>query len=147
MTREADFVRLLQQPAQAGTYRLPQDGREALAAAAARLGFRMIGIDLAGCANKADFLAQVAEALRFPDWFGHNWDALADCLGDMSWSPGIGYVLVLEHAERFAAAAPTDFATAIDVLDGAARDRGENSAAMWTFIDLNADDHGALRTL
>jgi RNAse (barnase) inhibitor barstar len=33
--------------------------------------------------TKAAFLVAVAEALAFPDWFGQNLDALADCLDDL----------------------------------------------------------------
>ena len=33
--------------------------------------------------GKADFLAGVGEALGFPDWYGQNFDALADCLHDI----------------------------------------------------------------
>jgi hypothetical protein len=38
-----------------------------------------------------------ARALSFPAWFGHNWDTLADCLGDLSWLPGAGHVLLWER--------------------------------------------------
>lgn len=38
-------------------------------------------------ASKAATLAAFATALHFPDWYGHNLDALADCLGDLSWLP------------------------------------------------------------
>jgi len=34
---------------------------------------------------KADLLASIAQALSFPDTFGANWDALFDCLCDLSW--------------------------------------------------------------
>ena len=43
-----------------------------------------IRVDLAGCSDKATLLARLAAALQFPDWFGHNWDALSDCLTDLS---------------------------------------------------------------
>ena len=35
-----------------------------------------------------------ARALRFPDWVGRNWDALADALGDLSWLPAGPHVVV-----------------------------------------------------
>ena len=39
---------------------------------------------------------RMAKALDFPDWFGGNWDALEDCLGDLSWRTGGGHVLVFD---------------------------------------------------
>jgi hypothetical protein len=44
-----------------------------------------------------DALRAIANALRFPDWFGGNWDALEDCLSDLSWRPGDGHVLVFRN--------------------------------------------------
>ena len=40
-----------------------------------------------------------AAALSFPDWFGHNLDALYDCLTDLSWLPAGEHVLVWSHPE------------------------------------------------
>jgi hypothetical protein len=40
-------------------------------------------------------LEKMASALAFPEWFGGNWDALEDSLGDLSWRTGHGHVLVL----------------------------------------------------
>jgi hypothetical protein len=34
---------------------------------------------------KADLLAVLADGLRFPGWFGWNWDALLDMLRDLTW--------------------------------------------------------------
>jgi len=49
-------------------------------------------------AEKQVLLKNVAAALDFPDWFGENWDALEDCLADLSWRDAAGHVLVFEHA-------------------------------------------------
>ena len=35
-------------------------------------------------------MERVARALEFPQWFGGNWDALEDCLTDLSWSDAAG---------------------------------------------------------
>lgn len=50
-------------------------------------------------ASKDLLLKNLAQALAFPEWFGHNWDALEDCLTDLSWHEAPGYVLLFEHAE------------------------------------------------
>lgn len=34
--------------------------------------------------DKTSFLAQISELLKFPDYFGHNWDALEECLNDVT---------------------------------------------------------------
>ena len=51
------------------------------------VGARRLGLRprrrLAGRGGKPGFLAAVGEALDFPDWYGHNFDALADCLHDV----------------------------------------------------------------
>ena len=58
-------------------------------------GFALFETDLSAVHSKGEFLATLAPVLAAPDWFGHNWDALADVLGDLSWQPSAGYVLLL----------------------------------------------------
>ena len=56
---------------------------------------------------------KIARALAFPEWFGGNWDALEDSLGDLSWRKGEGHVLVFTGY-------PEESAQLIDVLRSSA---------------------------
>jgi RNAse (barnase) inhibitor barstar len=84
------------------------------------LGFEFVRVDLSGCSDKAEFLQRIATALAFPSWFGHNWDALFDCLSDLGWRPAPGYVLLLENPGEFRDAEPQVFDTALAILGDAA---------------------------
>ena len=74
-------------------------------------------ISLAGASGKAVLMERVARALEFPRWFGGNWDALEDCLTDLSWSKAGGHVLMIEGAEALAGDEAGIF---VDILASAA---------------------------
>jgi hypothetical protein len=44
--------------------------------------------------SKRTLMEAVAELLRFPDYFGENWDAFEECMRDLSWMPPGPIVLV-----------------------------------------------------
>ena len=46
--------------------------------------------------RKADLLRALAKGLKFPDYFGWNWDALDECVRDLSWL-GDQQSIVLVH--------------------------------------------------
>jgi RNAse (barnase) inhibitor barstar len=73
-----------------------------------------------GVLDKEGLLREAAAALRFPDYFGHNWDALEECLTDMSWQPAPGYLILCEHLESFGNQSPGDFETVLGILRDAA---------------------------
>lgn len=93
---------------------------DTLDAAAREQGVRVCRASLRGCCGKADLLARLAVTLQLPKTFGHNWDALADCLRDLSWRPTTGYVLLFDHADDLRAADQADFDTAMDLFRDAA---------------------------
>jgi RNAse (barnase) inhibitor barstar len=124
----------LADPAQAGVFHLPLTRAADIAAAARANRFRAARIDLADCDDKEAVLAAMATALEFPDWFGHNWDALADCLTDFSWSESPGYVLVFSGAGNFSGSAPDDFDTLVEVLSQASASWSELQVPFWAFI-------------
>lgn len=124
----------LAEPADAGVFHLPIGKAADIATAARANRFRAVRIDLADCDDKDAVLAAMAAALTFPDWFGHNWDALADCLTDLSWAEAPGYVLVFSGTGNFAGAAPDDFDTLIEILSQASASWGQLGVPFWAFV-------------
>lgn len=55
-------------------------------------------VALGSQASKELALEALSIAFDMPRWFGHNWDALADCLTDLEWLPDQPIVLMLEGA-------------------------------------------------
>lgn len=48
--------------------------------------------------DKTSLLAALGQALIFPDYYGGNWDALDECLVDLSWHEG-PLRLLITHAD------------------------------------------------
>jgi hypothetical protein len=42
---------------------------------------------------------EFAAGWQFPEYYGHNWPALEDCLTDLAWAPAPGYLCVIDLAE------------------------------------------------
>lgn len=60
-------------------------------------GARVFVVEIpASIRSKQKLLRTLAEELRFPAYFGHNWDALEECLRDLSWLPE-GKIQVRHH--------------------------------------------------
>jgi RNAse (barnase) inhibitor barstar len=131
-----DVRDVLADPAQGGAYFVDARETAALAAAARALDFIVAHVDLGGVRGKDDMLARFAAALDFPAWFGRNLDALADCLGDLSWMRGEGYVLLLEHSDAWRQADDDNFATLLDVLNEAAAEWGDRGVPFWALMPL-----------
>jgi len=94
-----------------GAYRVP--GSEEIEDAARGTRLDLAAVDLSGVDDGEALLERLARSLGFPDWFGGNWDALEDCLCDLSWRPGEGHVLVLRGAAELPA---EQFGVLVDVL-------------------------------
>lgn len=73
-------------------------------------------LDGAAVRSKRGMMTALARLLRFPDWFGHNLDALYDCLTDLSWLPAGEHVLVWTHPEVLATADPAGYRGIREVL-------------------------------
>lgn len=140
MTPERELAALLADPANSGAYFVDARDRATFAEAASQLGFALRHVDLHECTDKDAALARIATALAFPDWFGENFDALEDCLNDLSWLPAQGYLLVFEHARGWRDAQAGAFATFVDILDAAAAEWARQRVPFWALLPLPAAD-------
>jgi RNAse (barnase) inhibitor barstar len=64
-------------------------------------GIAVFELDGESIRSKDDLLRGLAEAMRFPDYFGMNWDAVIDCLRDLAErAPAEGHVMFVRAADR-----------------------------------------------
>ena len=125
------LLQRLRDASKSGVYRAPHDRDIVDALRGSALG--VVHIGLAGAAGKDALLQRIARALAFPDWFGGNWDALEDCLTDLSWSNAGGHVLLFEGA----AGLPADErGILVDILASAAWSWAERQRPFFAvFLD------------
>ena len=109
-------------------------GPEALKSAAAHAHLRFALVDLGKAHDRATLFAEIDNALKLPEHFGHNWDALADVLEDRDWLGRHGIVVVLAHAAAYKRNHPTEWSTLEDILAEAAEFWKERHAAFWVFV-------------
>jgi RNAse (barnase) inhibitor barstar len=70
-------------------------------------GYSLISFDTSQWKSEVDMHASLKAKLSFPDYYGHNLNALNECLRDDLVVPDTaGLVLVLHHCDTFAKALP-----------------------------------------
>jgi RNAse (barnase) inhibitor barstar len=131
-----ELAETLPQADRAGVFSLPAGDIPAIIDAATAKKFAVFRVSLADCSETGEVLARFKEALKFPDWFGGNWDALNDCLTDFSWRKAPGYLLVVEKPGDFRAAGDDDFDTLIGILSDVSASWSGLGVPFWAFLVL-----------
>ena len=103
-------------------------------AAAKRAQLAYFHIDGKNITRKEQLLNAVATALHFPKDFGHNWDALEECLTDMEWADADGYVILYDHIDGLLAAHPDQFETLVEICRDAVASWKEDDKAMLVLL-------------
>ena len=133
MTRA--FVPALPDP---GVYRLSLAlTADAACARAHASGAGCWTIDLSRAAGRVRALRAFDRALGFPPWWGRNWDALYDLLGDESWlRPGLAglRVLVVVGAGAFERRDPRAWEILIDILRDATASAATSDAPLLVLL-------------
>ena len=87
-----------------------------------------IGIDVAkdfvaripaGLTRRAQLFGVFRRELRLPNYFGENWDALSDCLRDLSWIRSHRVILLHEDLPRLDCESLAEY---VDILQEAIHD-------------------------
>lgn len=82
-------------------------------------GFALRVVQGKKCKTPAGLFNEFARALEFPDYFGHNWDALEECLADLEWLPAKGYVVLITDAQSVIPDEDEEYETLLEVLNDA----------------------------
>lgn len=109
-----------------------------LRAAAKDAGVAWFDLDLAGVTGRDAFLKRCAGKLQFPGHFGHNWDALHECLLDLAGAGTPGAVVHWRRGAALGKRAPDTVNTAIEILREAAMYWGSTGRVFLVAVDRDS---------
>ena len=95
---------------------LEAEGPGLVAAALLDRGYAVISLDGRKVKDKEGFLEEFAGKMMIPRYFGKNWDALEECLRDLSWFNAPGFLVILHDMTAFREAQPDEWAMACGIL-------------------------------
>jgi hypothetical protein len=62
-------------------------------------GLFAVAVNASAIHTEESLLSAIATAMNFPSYFGMNWDALDECLRDLSWLDPKGVLLIMEDSK------------------------------------------------
>lgn len=65
-------------------------------------------LDGTRCTKIKSFMSELATAMRFPDYFGNNYNAMWDCLTDLEWLDEANYAIIVNGSEHLLADEPKE---------------------------------------
>jgi hypothetical protein len=88
---------------------------------------------------------EVSAACQFPYYFGENWAAFAECLGDLYWIHSSCFVLIITKADEVLADEPNDIGAFVesigDAINAYNRKKGNSDHDHSMFqVMINASD-------
>ncbi len=82
-------------------------------------GVRLVRIDGAGMSTEAEMHDQFSERFEFPEYYGRNWDALYECLTDLSWTPAGAYIMYVSQSSRLLSRQRPSIPLFLDIISSA----------------------------
>lgn len=114
---------------QGGVWFVPALEAKKIEALAKKAKFAFFHVDGRSVQRKEQLMNAIATALDLPGHFGHNWDALEECLNDLE-VDGEGFVIHFDHVDALAAAHPSELETLVEILRDSVTSWKEDDVAM-----------------
>jgi RNAse (barnase) inhibitor barstar len=112
----------------------PTVDAKAVARAARAAGYEYFHIDGRNIARKEQLLNAMATALDLPPHFGHNWDALEECLNDMDTSDGDGFLIHYDLVDALASSHPSELETLVEIFRDSVESWREDGTPMLVLL-------------
>lgn len=61
--------------------------------------YYITSLDAASSQTWKDFLVQVGNAFKFPEYYGQNLNAFRDCINDLTWIEQENYMLIINNSD------------------------------------------------
>lgn len=100
-----------------------------------------------GVHDKDTFFHALGKGLRFPDYFGNNWDAAYDCLTDMQWHDCLGMVILYEDSQTLEQSSPEEWKNAVALFKDAARYWGDQETVFIILLRRRDRTEGRIRLI
>jgi RNAse (barnase) inhibitor barstar len=75
-----------------------------------------VHIEGSACKTKDGLFSVFATALKFPSYFGNNWDAFEECINDLEWLPANGYLLIVFDAKHVLVNTEREYKIFVDII-------------------------------
>ena len=99
-----------------GVWYLPGADLRSVQSAAKKADYSFFHIDGKTIERKEQLMNHVATSLHLPKTFGHNWDALEECLIELDEGDHDGFVIFYDHIDGLLATHPDQFETLVEIL-------------------------------
>jgi Barstar (barnase inhibitor) len=78
-------------------------------------GTKVFAFDGDRIVDSTSLFQEFATVMQFPEYFGHNWDALKDCLTELDGHEVDRYIITIDKLDRFIANDPSQWSEFLDV--------------------------------
>ena len=97
--------------------------------------FYIDGQSIVDCAS---LFHQFATTIQFPEYFGHNWDALEDCLTDLFDEDAVDrQIIILDRLDNFAIDDPYQWSMLSDICKSTVEYWQDTATPMYILISSN----------